>query len=82
MNKLFKDLMTSDGEKLSLGRLSFCIGFIISMIVYIFAATISTSMVTLLGLLLGYGTLSKIPKLKNGLNSIKNRFQSLPKGGC
>ena len=64
MKKVIRDLMTSNGEKLSLGRLSFCIGFIVSMIVYIFAGTISTPMVTLLGLLLGYGTLSKIPKLK------------------
>ena len=76
MKKLFKDLLTSDGKKLSLGRLSFCIGFIVSMIVYIFSGAISTSMVTLLGLLLGYGTLSKMPGLKNGFNSIKEQYRA------
>jgi len=66
MKKLFRDILTSDGKKISLGRVSFCIAFIISMIMYVLNGVISASMITLLGLLLGYGTLSKVPGIKRG----------------
>ena len=76
MMKLFKDLLTSDGKKLSLGRMAFCIAFIVALLMYIFTSTIAPTMVTLLGLLLGYGSISKKLSIKNGFNSIKKQYKA------
>ena len=76
MKKLFKDLLTSDGKKLSLGRVSFWIAFSITMTIFIFSWSLPMEMVYLLGLLLGYGTLSKVPRFKSGFNSIKDQYRS------
>jgi len=72
---LFRDLLTSDGNKISLGRTTFGTAFFIILLLAIFGVPISYASTSLILGLAGYALASKSPKFKNKFNSIKNQHQ-------
>ncbi len=75
MKNLLKDLFTSDGSKLSLGRTTFGSAFLVILLLAIFGSPITYASTSLILGLAGYALASKTPKFKNEINSIKNQHQ-------